>query len=1366
MDQNRNIRIGSQPFQGNPPLIVLGQRHAEDQNLNNNVIDDEIQLNQGQLSNKSKIGSFDVLKQENNGTFQFNANQPQNNQNENIVPVKVNSSKKKWIIGLTILLAIGVILGVVLTLTLKSNNQSDFNEVIKIPPAYAQYKSTVDSGQDNNLVKIINVPKSQKIYEYKLYNNQTTISGDGQKSVTNSLIVHQFGLVCTDVTQDEFKMLMYIIDTKMYENEQLKSQITGFPKIYEKELAAGAKRNLQQAKSIEDDIKLGEQFLKEEANNSLDNEYAPLSEKEKQLLASKGISPEQYQSSRYPIISFTLDKNNQVRQIQQPVNLRYDIFQVYLNIIEQVTPIVQSDLYDITDQNGNKRRMLFNYEQSTLSGEKVQPKLDASVDKNGQANLNKQYEQNMVKNNDSTQSSSYSQDSVLQNGALLESKAKSGFKIEDNKVDENGDMPLFQGLEMKSECKISFVRQEDELDDSFFSLITTTFSDMSVLSQTHQEAIHTYNTVFNTSTQNSESQTDLDGEKITGRLLAEKGSNLSTAIQKPIFRKNIASFDFGADVRSECNDSGSVKKEDICSVGLYSFFNGASVKLVERQTKFNVSKVLKQYQYIQHIINQKLGLVETNITGRLTSIKDSINILIDEFETIITVENNPLLKVIYDIVNNDELQIFDLISKFEQVLQATVTSISKLIADPLNNLKEKILGFMSRKNMTIENQMNQIQNFLVGKLTETKNLIDSQTKGFPADLEEQIKLNLENLEDLLEQIIDQPIKQYLDVVEDFALKQINVIFGSISEVDKYVSNKDAPQESEDTQKKFKEIIGSSYIIDTLRSIINKTVKTISEQYKVSDLMSKAIKKQVSDMKIEIYKKFEDLKRKFPHPSEDASNAEVQEFLSSFSEISDFTFDLASGIKELKQDVQEIVKTIRKLQEKRILTLIKSLFKQVTQFPSNLVVELVKQGKETVKKAKEAASQMKNDIIKMKNNVFENSKNIIQELQGMFNDLKQFVEFPSYPEDDPKYYEKPLFDEIKGIVTSVQNIVDYNYGEIGQTFKRFSGIPNKFKKFVNDLKLLGQQCMNYFGEVKLSITGIYIDQKQAWSDIRTLFEKQKNNSKQQIQDTFETEYNKNLNDKVVSNLNKDIKDLQSNQLETSKQDIQKQSFDINKLFQKLVKNLIAKANNEITIEPYSVKIPFEYTYMYPTPIGISLVLRLYASWDTSFKIKIALKDAIFDIGAGVTTKVTIGGEVGASAYVVEVGGYAQGTFLETSLMLGLKLKVLENFQGQLYIEGSFKPYNIEIGIYYKSIISLEKISCDLSRRRNLGQFSSISNFVKKSVNAVVQTANVVANAVKKVVKCLSTIEIKQQRHNIIDPIDLKGLAYKKNWEFNF
>ncbi|KAL4507101.1 hypothetical protein ABPG72_001894 [Tetrahymena utriculariae] len=1361
MDQNKNQFIDRKPLKDNP-ISILGQPVVPSMNLDNENIEEEISFNQSQQKPRSniQIASLDVLSQDDSpiklSTGKAVVDLVPQQQNPQIVSVKVGSSKKKWIIGLTALVIIGVILGVVLAYKLKTDTHSDYKEVIKIPANYNQYKQQILSGQDSNLVKIIQVPKSQKIYDYKLYNDQTTVQGDGKKKVTNSLIVHQFGLVCSNVTEDEFQMFIYIINTKMYENDNLSSQLSGFPEILEKEQAA-AKRNLKQSQKPEDTVKESSEFRKNQSDNALQNEYAQLNDDEIKILADKGISPEQFYYSKYPIIYFTLDKNSKVKQIQQPINLRLDIFQIYLNIIEQVTPIIKSDFYQITDQNGNKKRMLSAYSQRILSGEEVNPKLTASIDEHGQAYLNKQFEQNKVNNNDSSQSQNYSQNSVIQNGSLLESKASSNFKMDDNKVDENGDMPLFKGIEMNSECKITFVRQDDEIDNGLFNLIHTTFNQMSVLPQTLNQALDTYNSVFNTSTQKGNSHTELDGQKVDGRMLEQGGSNLTPVIKKPIFRKNIAAFEFGADVQSECQDSGFIGKEDICTVGLYSYFNGASVKIIEKQTRVNVSKILKIYQYIQHLLKDKLDIIKDKVNGKLTIIKDDLDKLMDELETAISFEKNPVLKEIYDVVNNDELNIFNFIADLEQFLKATVSNIAKLVKDPLGTLKERMLGFLSSNNISIENQINHIQSFLIDRLGKMKKLIDlAQNSGLPSSVYQQIYLTLDNLEDVLVQIIDEPLKQYLDEVEGFILEQTNKIFASINEIDKSVTYLDTTQS---VSNRLKKIIGTSQIVDTLKSFISKTVKTIGQQYDLSDLMAKALKQSINSIKQEVYQKLEDLQQKFPTPSQNAlSNPEIDQLLSDFSNLTNFAVDLTSGIKELKQEIIEIVQAVNKLQERKTLAIITDLAKQLTQFPTDLLKKLTDQGKETMTKAKDVGFQLKENILNWKDNLVVKSKNLLSDLQDIYADVKTFLGNTNFPENDDNYYKAAIFDEVQDIVQSVKSIVNFNYDNIGNAFKRFSQIPDKFTKFVNDLKLLGQRCMNYFGDIKIAFTDIYVDQKAAWNDIRSMFEQPKEDIRQQIQATIDTEYNQNLNKKAIPEINNDINGLLNKDLAAYRGGVEQNNFDVQTLYKDLIHTIIVSAQFEKIIDSPPLSIPFEYTYMYPTPIGITLKLKLYASWDTNLRFKLAFYNAQLDVAAGVSTKVTIGGEVGASVFVAEVGGYAEGTFLDTSLMLGLSFKVLERFKGSFYIDATFSPYYINMGLYYKTVISIDLVECTKGRR-NLEALSTIGNFVKKTVTAIV-TNPVVQKVVKTVVKCLSTIKLDYQRHDIFEPLSLKGETYKK------
>lgn len=71
-------------------------------------------------------------------------------------------------------------------------------------------------------------------------------------------------------------------------------------------------------------------------------------------------------------------------------------------------------------------------------------------------------------------------------------------------------------------------------------------------------------------------------------------------------------MEFGADLKSECADSPS-GNGDICNVGLYSYFNGESVKLLEKNTTLNISRVLKIYQYINNIMNDKVFVVQEKI---------------------------------------------------------------------------------------------------------------------------------------------------------------------------------------------------------------------------------------------------------------------------------------------------------------------------------------------------------------------------------------------------------------------------------------------------------------------------------------------------------------------------------------------------------------------------------------------------------------------------------------------------------------------------------------------------------------------------------------------------------------------------------
>lgn len=74
----------------------------------------------------------------------------------------------------------------------------------------------------------------------------------------------------------------------------------------------------------------------------------------------------------------------------------------------------------------------------------------------------------------------------------------------------------------------------------------------------------------------------------------------------------------------------------------------------------------------------------------------------------ITIDKNPVLKELYDVVNNDELEIFTLIGDLDIFLEVTLKNITKLVKDPFNVLKERLLGFLSNNGIYIESQINHI----------------------------------------------------------------------------------------------------------------------------------------------------------------------------------------------------------------------------------------------------------------------------------------------------------------------------------------------------------------------------------------------------------------------------------------------------------------------------------------------------------------------------------------------------------------------------------------------------------------------------------------------------------------------------------
>ncbi|KAL4490910.1 hypothetical protein ABPG72_008646 [Tetrahymena utriculariae] len=187
---------------------------------------------------------------------------------------------------------------------------------------------------------------------------------------------------------------------------------------------------------------------------------------------------------------------------------------------------------------------------------------------------------------------------------------------------------------------------------------------------------------------------------------------------------------------------------------------------------------------------------------------------------------------------------------------------------------------------------------------------------------------------------------------------------------------------------------------------------------------------------------------------------------------------------------------------------------------------------------------------------------------------------------------------------------------------------------------------------------------------------------------------------------------------------------------------------------------EYVYYYPTPIGVAIKLKLSASWNAGFNLNLSFKNATLDLSAGVNTKVNVLGEVSASFVIAEVGAYAEGTFLETSVTTGKKLQVLNYFHGNFYVDGIFKSYSVKIGIYYMCYFHSEIVKCGNIPQPTQDEIKGQIE-VKKNVQTINKSIiSSIFNEIKKAIDCLTQIKFAPQKKDIFSPIQVQGQLYQK------
>ncbi|EAR92922.1 transmembrane protein, putative (macronuclear) [Tetrahymena thermophila SB210] len=1277
-------------------------------------------------------------------------------QNSNQQKIPVYKKKKTLIIAgilVAILLASAGIAGYVLYNQLQEKSDSP-----QIPVTFPKYKEQIMAGQEQNLLKIIHVPKTLRVYEYTLYNLQKTQQSQELENESFSKTTHKLGLVCTNVTESSFDMMLYVMESTFIDNTTNKnSTLSGYPSL---------KENRPQRRFLKGEI---ESVTQEESNidSSIFREFEPLSQNEVEILKAKNITEEQYYFSYLPIIRFTMSKNGLINYVQQPINLRYDLHSVFLNILEQISPVVLKDFYSIVQQeptkNGNKRVLQFakqQYSQRMLNNQESQPNLEAQVATDVNGNLQKSFSQTNNKENYAVENTSYTQNTTIINGALKSSQVESIFSMSDNSNNQEHQAPLMKNIGMNSNCTITFMYQNDEMDSNLYDQLKEDQENMAVLELTWNEAIDIYNKVFN---QSYQTHTKSKQNEQKRALEGQDGKAMKTVL-KPIFRQNYASIDFGADVKSECVEAAIISGDDICTVGLYSYFNGNSMLVAEKQTKINISQVLKYYQYIQYILSDKIVTVKGKLQNHIETISNQLNDIMTRVDIMLDIQQNPVLKDIYNVVYKDELKIISQINQIELFINTAIKNVNKIAEDPLTTLKSRILNFLLKKQIDIREQVENIEKFYKGQFKRILDYIISvKNNGVSDKVYQKLKSALEHYDGVIIELVEIPVKKMLDAVEASILEQADQAYKNSMQVDQQVSvdSKSAVAQNKtdiSAPLKLKQILTTANLTDTLSTIVSKSVKQIFNQTQVHDALMKGLKQSLDLQKTDVIKQLDGLKRN----NTVEANQEVDEIIQDIESVVDYSINLYHDVKEVKDDIVEIVNALKKLQGYDTKKLILDLTSNLIDFPVNLAVQIKDSAVVTVQKIKQIGSNMKTNLLQWKDDLVKNSTSLVTEVKTLYKDVIDFLQIKQLPSsDDPKFYSKPLFDDISQLTNGVKDLMNVKFQNLTNTYNRFVEIPNKFKKFISDFQALGKRTVDFYTEIKVAITSVKIEGGLLWQYIQNKTAEAKSASFSSIQNVINSDLVEQVQSQAISPLSDSSSSIMKTDMIAYQQQVDFQQTNMTQIYKEVIKTIIANSEfdkKSITFEPFS--FPLEYVYFYPTPIGVAIKLKLSASWNAGFNLNLSFKNATLDLSAGVNTKVSVLGEVSASIVIAEVGGYAEGTFLETSVTTGIQLQVLNSFHGNFYIDGSFKPYSVKIGIYYMYYFPSEITKCGSIPQPTQDEIKGQIE-VKKNVQTINQSIiSSIFNKIKKAIDCLTQIKLAPQKKDIFPPIQVQGQIYQK------
>ncbi|KAL4436293.1 hypothetical protein ABPG74_015884 [Tetrahymena malaccensis] len=1261
---------------------------------------------------------------------EINSNQNEetsNNQKQNEVKIKSNCLTRNQII---ILGCLALVITVSLLLAFLIPKQSSAGDINKnknaphIPITYAAFQQDIMAGQQDNLIQIINVPNTQRQYTYTLINNRTIINSDGQTQIVSIPSVYSFNVVCLNVNQSEFDMILYFTQSNITALDNSSQTFQDYP------LNQG---NTPQDITVQSADQSGLLF-----DPSNFNQLQNLNPQEIQILKSLNIDSQDFLNSNLPIVRFQILKSGQVGLIQKPLNMRYDLQQILLNILEQISPNVLKSIYNTYQysQEGNKRMLKGSLKNTTnrfMNAQKNQTILDAKVLSDYDGKLQKL--QDNAKADDNTYQTHYIQNLLFQNGALSSSNISSQLQIFSNLQSLNQDLNVFRSAEMNSQGQIQFVSQQDSIDSSFLKKLIQDQEEMLKLNLTWQQAYDLQNKVQQY--ENYKNISANTGRIIQTQLLSQK--IIGKSIDTPVFQNQFTSINLQSNFFSEC-DNDSAQQQINCRSGFKAIFKDQIQQLQQQNisqiySNGNIDKKTKQLNYVKNNVYYLMGNVTQQISKQVQTAINLINSLINRSSSF----QNNVIQNLSNTVNQNIQILNNTMNGFNDFTQNYSINAINLTASFVKKYNDSLLPlyptYVNIVNTVFSNTYNEfnsrldklrafINNIVQNKLTvstKTYNILKylttneivyfdqafNQTQcfepGYICNLS-QTAMNISNYNaqfsniDFLNSLIDKytPVWSQMssNVTTGTSTKLLPSIQNNYGALTGNVLIKSAPSVYLAYpiyvfafQAQF---ISSPYAVYHDANSNNLALAALNDLNLVQNMTQSQQSNELDNQAIQ-------LQALFDTPIDYRST--YTSFFDNFNQI------LSNFVKEEPTEQPKYQDALQDWVTKG--------YNYSLSFP-----KLLQEANLNVMNAlSQTIPIVQNEYDQQTAIINSTSSQILSQIGSIYNTVTAFLSNQTYPDNDPLNNQNPPDDaQLNSTVFGITN--DY----LAQQLIQLSNLLPQLHTVVDNLTNYGPQISSIVNNMQTFLQNYKIQLPQIPQAIFTpTFNTLYKTLIQNYATGFKLDANQGLNNlnldtQGISNIQQFYNrlssfvstDMQNNFVKTLMQQQNEMVSAYNTVLAQLQNSQTTNQNSKTQQNNYETNSKsINYTYIYPSPIGFSLKLNLQVNWGSGIQTTLTTQNNKIVFQTQSNLNLQAQGYFSALFGIVEIGAYMKGTFVNAKFNSTIDTNMIDN-TGTNSLLAQYDSSKIQIQGY--SIQYIPQIVSSCSNKFSIGNNDGIKSSI--------------------------------------------------------